>query len=128
MHKVCILIQGKCPWDNSTSLEQNRFAPTCGAPDCPVPRLAHPANWPLSGIFSAPRLKITRLSGVHRSTGLSGVPPDCPVHHKDRRLQQSMAPNPNGRLTWNAPDNEQCHVRCAPHCPVCPSTDRTVNG
>jgi hypothetical protein len=27
------------------------------------------------------------------------VAPDCPVHHKDRRLQWSTAPNPNGRLT-----------------------------
>ena len=30
---------------------------------CHVPRLACPANWPLSGILSAPRLKITGLSG-----------------------------------------------------------------
>jgi hypothetical protein len=58
------------PWGNSISMEQNIFAPAWGAPDCPVPRLARPGNWPLSRKQSAPRLKIT---------GLSGVSPDCPV-------------------------------------------------
>jgi hypothetical protein len=67
-------MQGKWPWGNSTSLEQNRFTPIYGASDClvctrqcSVPRLEHPANWPLSGILSAPRLKFTGLSGVHRT-------------------------------------------------------------
>jgi hypothetical protein len=41
------------------------------------------------------------------------VAPDCQVHHKDRRSQRSTAPNPISRLTWHAPDNEQCNVRCA---------------
>jgi hypothetical protein len=45
-------------------------------------------------------------------TGLSGVPPDCPVQQEDKRLQRSTAPNPNGLLTWQALDSEQCHVRC----------------
>jgi hypothetical protein len=45
-------------------------------------------------------------------TGLSGVPPDCLVPHEDKELQQSTAPNPNGWLTWHAPDSEQCHVWC----------------
>jgi hypothetical protein len=45
-------------------------------------------------------------------TGLSGVPPDCPVPQEDKELQRSIAPNPNGRLMWHAPDNEQCSVRC----------------
>jgi hypothetical protein len=44
--------------------------------------------------------------------GLFGVPPDCPVPQKDKGLQRSTAPNPNGLLTWHAPDNEQCHVLC----------------
>jgi hypothetical protein len=39
--------------------------------------------------------------------------PDCSVPQEDRRLQRSTAPNPNGRLTWHAPDSEQCSVRCA---------------
>jgi hypothetical protein len=30
-------------------------------------------------------------------TGLSGVAPDCPVQQKDKALQRSTAPNPNGR-------------------------------
>jgi hypothetical protein len=29
----------------------------------------------------------------------------CPVPQEDRRLQRSTAPNPNGRLTWHAPDS-----------------------
>jgi hypothetical protein len=41
------------------------------------------------------------------------VPLNCPVPQEDRRLQQSRAPNPNGLLTWHAPDSEQCSVRCA---------------
>jgi hypothetical protein len=61
------------PWGNSKSMEQNRFAPAYGAPDCPVccpvPRLARPANWPLSGKLSAPRLKIIGLSGEPTSNG-----------------------------------------------------------
>jgi hypothetical protein len=38
--------------------------------------------------------------------------PDCPVPHKDKGLQRSTAPKPNGWLTWQSPDNEQCHVQC----------------
>jgi hypothetical protein len=38
--------------------------------------------------------------------GLSGVPPDYPVCHEDRRLQRSTTRNPNGRLTWHTPNNE----------------------
>jgi hypothetical protein len=30
-------------------------------------------------------------------TGLSGVALDCPVQQKDKELQRSTAPNPNGR-------------------------------
>jgi hypothetical protein len=38
--------------------------------------------------------------------------PDCLMPQEDKGLQRSTAPNPNGRLTWHAPDSEQCHVRC----------------
>ena len=41
------------------------------------------------------------------------MPPDCPVPQEDRILQQSTSPNPNGQLTWHAPDSEHCCVRCA---------------
>jgi hypothetical protein len=43
-------------------------------------------------------------------TGLSGVPPDCPLPQEDRRLIWSTVPNPNDRLTWHSPDSEQCSV------------------
>jgi hypothetical protein len=45
-------------------------------------------------------------------TGLYGVPPDCPVPQEDKGLQWPTAPNPNGLLTWQASDSEQCHVWC----------------
>jgi hypothetical protein len=51
-----------------------------------------------------------------------GVPPDCPVLLEDRRLQRSNAPNPNGALTWDAPDSEQCPVRCTTGLSGAPST------
>jgi hypothetical protein len=73
VHKVHINIQRKLPWGNSTRLEHNRIAATCGAGHCPVPSLEHSANWPLSGFLSARSLKFT---------GLSGVPPDCPVRQQ----------------------------------------------
>jgi hypothetical protein len=74
--------------------------------------------------FFGEHMRRTRLyslnSGVTRSktsekagrTRLSGLAPDYLVCHKGRRIQRSTALNPNGRLTWQAPDNEQCHVRC----------------
>jgi hypothetical protein len=104
-------------------------------------------------IQSAPQLKITRLSGVHRTVrwthratidSANGrlrsslkrqksegslrcqVAPDCPVHHKDRRLQRSTTPNLNGRLTWHAPDSEQCYVQCTTGLSVMP-IDREVS-
>jgi hypothetical protein len=38
------------------------------------------------------------------------ITPDCPVHHMNRRLQCSTAPNSNSQMTWHAPDSEQCAV------------------
>jgi hypothetical protein len=38
--------------------------------------------------------------------------PDFPVPQKDKELQLSTAPNPNGLLTWHAPESEQCYVWC----------------
>jgi hypothetical protein len=35
-----------------------------------------------------------------RGTGLSGVPPDCPVPQEDKASNGRPAPSPNGRLTW----------------------------
>jgi hypothetical protein len=48
-----------------------------------------------------------------KRTGVSGVPLDCPVPQEDKWLQRSTTPNPNGWLTWHAPDNDKCYVRCA---------------
>jgi hypothetical protein len=56
--------------------------------------------------------EVRRQSAMSDRIGLSGVPLDCPVPQEDRRLQWSIAPNPNGRLTWHSPDNEHCSVRC----------------
>jgi hypothetical protein len=55
-------------------------------------------------------------------TVLSGVPSDCPVSQEDKGLQWSTAPNPNGLLTLQAPDSEQCHVRCTTGLSGVPST------
>jgi hypothetical protein len=80
------------------------------APDCqvsPQPTV----------IFSNGRLPPTSetVRNIQKSgrTGLSG----------GRRIQRSTAPDPNGRLTWRAPESEQCTVRCAPDCPVRPSIE-----
>jgi hypothetical protein len=132
-------------------MEQNRFAPACGAPNsvrcpgwhgqragrsrenatllssnspnCPVsPRaMVEFANGRLPSQSDA--LEGQEQSAMSDSIGLSGVPPDCPVCHKDRRHQRSIASNPNDPLTWHAPNNKQCRVWCAPDCPVCPSTE-----
>ena len=56
--------------------------------------------------------KVRRQSTTTGLTGLCGVPPDCPVQQKDKRFQRSTAPNPNGQLTWHAPDSEQYCVQC----------------
>jgi hypothetical protein len=140
-------------------LEQNRLAAASGAPDCPmcteqcpVPWLEHSGNRPLSGILGTRPLNIT---------GLSGVPPDCPMSPRcngrlrqwstagprlqspapEVRRQSAMtgctglsgapkgqkSPNSNDQLMWHAPGSEQCCVRCAPDCPVCPSTEQSAN-
>jgi hypothetical protein len=41
---------------------------------------------------------------------------------EDKGLQRSTAPNPNGQLTWHAPNTEQCHVRCTTGLSGAPST------
>jgi hypothetical protein len=49
-----------------------------------------------------------------RGTGLSGVPPDCPVPQEDKASNGRPAPSPNGRMTW----------RRTGHCPVAHRTNR----
>jgi hypothetical protein len=70
-------------WGILQSLEHTRFGVASGAPDtvrcpvctghCPLPRLEHLVNWPLSGFLRAIPLKFT---------GLSGEPPDYPVSQR----------------------------------------------
>jgi hypothetical protein len=37
-----------------------------------------------------------KASEKARRTRLSGVPPDCPVQHRDRQIQWAIVVNPNG--------------------------------
>jgi hypothetical protein len=57
-------------------------------------------------------VRTAKLERTRQPGGMSGVPPGCPVPQEHKELQRSTVPNPNGRLTWHAPDSEQCHVRC----------------
>jgi hypothetical protein len=72
---------------------------------------------------SAQKSEVKTAKSEH--TGLYGVPPDCTVSQEDKGLQWSTAPNPNDRLTWHAPDNEQCHVWCTTELSGVPSTATT---
>jgi hypothetical protein len=60
--------------------------------------------------WTTPKSEVRTAKSEH--TGLSGVPPDFLLSQEDKGLQRSTAPNPNGLLTWQTPDSEQCHVRC----------------
>jgi hypothetical protein len=73
--------------------------------------------------WSAQKSEVRIAKSEH--IGLSGVPPDCPVPQDDKGLQRSTSPNPNGLLTWHAPDSEQCHVRCITGLSGVPSTTTT---
>jgi hypothetical protein len=57
------------------------------------------------GVVSSAEVRIQSTKSEH--TRLSGYPLDCPVPQEDRRLQRSIAPNPNGWLTWYALYSEQ---------------------
>jgi hypothetical protein len=62
---------------------------------------------------------------VHSAT----LPEDFPSD-KDKGFQRSTAPNPNGPLTWHAPDTEQCPFRRTTRLSGAPSpaTTRIVVG
>jgi hypothetical protein len=47
------------------------------------------------------------------------------VPQEDKGIQRSTAPNPNRLLTWQAPDEGQCHVRCTTGLSGVPSTTTT---
>jgi hypothetical protein len=121
------------------SLEHTRLGATSGAPDTIRAQAEAPRELTALKFSQSHSTKIHRT--VRWATGLSGEPmeqlstsptvdcrtvwpsevrvslqsqnaPDCPVPQEDIRLQQSTAPNPNGRLTWHAPDSEQYNVHC----------------
>jgi hypothetical protein len=52
-----------------------------------------------------------------RSTGLSGVTPDCPVPHEDKASNGRPAPGPNDKMTW----------RRTGHCPMAHRTVRCAH-
>jgi hypothetical protein len=74
----------------------------------------------------------TGLSGVHRTVWQRSDPMvNCRRHQWSAdvtrspdslgsgQTQRSTATYPNGRLTWQAPDNKQCPIWCALDCLVC---------
>jgi hypothetical protein len=89
-------------------------------------------NQPLSGFRQRAPLKFT---------GLSGVPPDCPVHWRSNGYptQRSTATDTLHcysvrtvhaevrAVVRGAPDSEQCLAGAAPDCPV-PLEDKASNG
>jgi hypothetical protein len=109
---------------------------------CPVPRLARPTNRLLSRKNQCPAAII---HWALRCAPDYPVSPWPTVDFANGRLPQGQKQSegqkqsghqtvrwsdptvdcyrPHGRLTWQAPDNEQCHVQCAPDCPVHPSTE-----
>jgi hypothetical protein len=109
---------------------------------CPVPRLARPTNRLLSRKIQCPA---TIIHWALRCAPDYPVSPCPTVDFANGRLPQAQKQSegqkqsghqtvwwsdptvdcyrPHGRLTWQAPDNEQCHVQCAPDCPVHPSTE-----
>jgi hypothetical protein len=65
------------------------------APDYPVSQRSngslHANGWLQKSTVT--NSVVQKLEG----TRLSGVAPDCPMQQKDKELQRSTAPNPNGR-------------------------------
>jgi hypothetical protein len=79
------------------------------APDCPVSQWSKGQLRPTVDCVDGRNNEQCGSQKSERS-GLSGVPPDYPVPQEDKGLIRSSAPNPNGWLMWQSPDNEQCHV------------------
>jgi hypothetical protein len=92
--------------------------------DCPV---CHWTVWCTSGAtvicaqrstLQSKQYKSDVRAASQRGTGLSGVPPDCPVRHEDKASNGRPAPTLTNRLTW----------RLTGHCPVRPSPASFSNG
>jgi hypothetical protein len=158
VHKVHINIQRKWPWEilhvwNKTGLLQPTAPRTVSDALAGAPRKLT-ALW-FSQRSSTKNHRTVRWDNEHWSTLPNGrlcdcarglkrqksedslrrqVAPDCSVQQKDKRLQRSTAPNPNGRPAWHSPDSVQWSVRCTtglsgapPDCPVCPLTEQSTN-
>jgi hypothetical protein len=86
-----------------------------------------PVSLGLTVIFTNGRLLRSQKGQKSRSGQRKSVSPDCPVCHWTVQYTSGQT-NPmvdsNRRLTWQAPDTEQCRVRCASDCPVRPSIER----
>jgi hypothetical protein len=67
-----------------------------------------------------------------RGTGLSSVPPDCPVPHEDKASNGRPAPTLTDRMTWRRTGHWLVAHRTlsdgAPDCPVRPSPAHFTNG
>jgi hypothetical protein len=118
----------RCPgWRaQRTDRSREKLAPTAKihrtvrcAPDCPV-------SLGPTVIFTNGRLLCSQKGQKSRSDQRKSVAPDCPVCHQTiwcTTGQTNPTVNSNGRLTWQAPDTEQCRVWCAPDYSVRPSTE-----
>jgi hypothetical protein len=79
------------------------------APGCPM---SQRSNGQLRPTVDYADVRNSEQCRSQKSELQSQNAPNCPMLQEDKGLQRSTAPNPNGRLTWHAPDSEHCHVRC----------------
>jgi hypothetical protein len=102
--------------------------PWSGAPYCPVHQDRTRINWPLSGFSRRTPLKIT---------GLSSVPPDCPVPQRSNSYQRNGWLQQYPWQRYSARQKSEAHRtvnsicpvrhRNVPDCPV-PLEDKASNG
>jgi hypothetical protein len=108
---------------------------------CPMPRLALGEQAALgkqwgAAAISPDYLVCTRLSGAPAARLTNGRPCNQRLPHQPSQRSSSCTGlsgvpsgrrvatvGSNGRLTWQSPNSKQCHVLCAPDCPVRPSTE-----
>jgi hypothetical protein len=106
------------PRPSTSRTEHSRFlreALRYNSPDCPVSQQSNGQMRQQSTAMNCKRAQCRSQKLELRSQNA----PDCPVQQEDKGLQRSIAPNPNGMLTWQAPNSEQYPVRCTTDCLVC---------
>jgi hypothetical protein len=118
---------GQCPVCHGTSartlyLRVSQAQLRYNSPDCPV---CHRTVRCTSGAMTICAQRSTLQSkqwnsdvraASQRGTGLSGVPPDCPVPHEDKASNGRPAPTLTDKMTWrrtgqSAPDTVRCALR-----------------